>query len=431
MLTMHLIKRLMLLLAVMAVFTVLVSGPAAAADDSSGSTLPELIREALRNNPGLLAARGEAEAASNRPGSVSGYPDPRLSYSHFVESIETRLGPQSDLLQLVQPVPFPGKLSLKGEIASQETGILEDRAEKSELFVIRKIKEEYYTISGADEVLILLEREKEVLENIREVTQTRLEAGREYQHNLLKVEVELLKISEKRVEYSERKSSAVSEVMGLLNRPPENGLKIKTGFGKLPDEAVLESIISTSVNHPSLRFREGMVEKERMKLNLTRKKYLPDFSLGAGYRWIGESPMEIEDSGRDAWNISVGLTLPVWFGSIKSEVAERRGMVRVMELKYMAERTEQIRRIEVLRNKYRAAREIVQLYREELIPRAGQALESAREGYMSGKLGFIDILDSERLLINLRIKLAEKKAAAFRYLAVLEEVSGSALIPED
>jgi len=397
----------------------------------SALTLEDLIRQALGSNPDLLALREERESARFHPSSASAYPFPKLTYTHFLESVETRLGPQKDILQLMQPVPFPGKLSLKNEIASFDIDISGEKIKQAELAVIRRVKEAYYTLAGNVEVLGLLEQESKILHNIREITRVRLESGRGYQHHLLGIEVELLRIREKKMEYKEKRKSAVSVLKGLLDMPAEDSLEVITHKEALPSAAVPDSLFASAASNPGVRLMERLAEKERKKLDLARKGYLPDFTLGAGYIRIGEPSMDMPDSGRDAWNISVGMRLPLWFGSVRSEVAEERSMVRVMELRYRAERRDLVERIDLLRNRYRSAAEIAGLYRSELIPRAGQALQSAREGYLSGKIDYIEILDAQRQLISLKIKHAEKKAEAFINLAGLEEATGSRLIPEN
>ncbi|MBD3179665.1 MAG: hypothetical protein GF417_08650 [Candidatus Latescibacteria bacterium] len=403
-------------------------GFAGSATGDQALTLDDLIKRALGSNPGLLVLREEAESARFRPSSASTYPFPRLTYTHFLESVETRLGPQRDILQLMQPVPFPGKLSLKSEIASFDIDISGEKIKQAELAVIRRVKETYYTLAENLEVLGLLEKESKILDNIREITRVRLESGRGYQHHLLGIEVELLRIKEKKLEYEKKRNSAVSVLKGLLDMPAEESLEVITSKEALPVAAVPDSLFASAASNPGVLLMERLAEKERKKLDLARKGYLPDFTLGAGYIRIDESSMDVPDSGRDSWNISVGMSLPLWFGSVRSEVAESRSMVRVMELRYRAERRDLVERIDLLRNRYRAAAEIAGLYRSELIPRAGQALQSAREGYLSGKIDYIEILDAQRQLISLKIKYAERKAEAFIYLAGLEEATGSRLI---
>ena len=55
---------------------------ASAAAEERQSTLPALIREALRNNPEVLAAQKNYEAARQRPTQQSSLPDPTVSLGY-------------------------------------------------------------------------------------------------------------------------------------------------------------------------------------------------------------------------------------------------------------------------------------------------------------------------------------------------------------
>ncbi len=74
--------------------------------------LDDLLVQALRQNPELEAARLKWEAMQERPRIAGSLPDPMLSYGHFFQNVETRVGAQNQRIGLSQRIPFPGKLSL-------------------------------------------------------------------------------------------------------------------------------------------------------------------------------------------------------------------------------------------------------------------------------------------------------------------------------
>ena len=45
--------------------------------------------------------------------------DPKLSYRHFLEQVETQVGPQQYAIDISQPLPWLGKLRRQREVASQ------------------------------------------------------------------------------------------------------------------------------------------------------------------------------------------------------------------------------------------------------------------------------------------------------------------------
>ena len=89
-------------------------------------TLRELTSEAIRNNPEIVAAQKNVEAARQRPAQQSSLPDPMISLGYTsVGNPLPGAGLGSQVLSNIgilssQELPYPGKLKLKGEIASKE-----------------------------------------------------------------------------------------------------------------------------------------------------------------------------------------------------------------------------------------------------------------------------------------------------------------------
>jgi len=69
--------------------------------------------------------------------------------------------------------------------------------------------------------------------------------------------------------------------------------------------------------------------------------------------------------------------------------------------------------------------EQVELFEEVLIPQAEEALRSTESAYETGQLGALDLLDSERVLLELRLINARYYADYLRALANLERAIGT------
>jgi outer membrane protein TolC len=87
--------------------------------------LAALIRIAARRNPRLAAARSRWLAARERPAQARALPDPMLTYTEQFEPIQTRVGPLERSVMLTQPIPFPGRLSAAGLVASEQARVKE------------------------------------------------------------------------------------------------------------------------------------------------------------------------------------------------------------------------------------------------------------------------------------------------------------------
>src|ERR1035438_1890334 len=113
------------------------------------ASLSELMEEARRNNPDILAARRAWQAAAQIPTQVATMPDPTVSVQHLsVGSPRPFAGyGNSDFayigLGISQDLPYPGKLKLKGESAREDAAIARDKLDAVTRSVIEQVKEAY------------------------------------------------------------------------------------------------------------------------------------------------------------------------------------------------------------------------------------------------------------------------------------------------
>src|SRR5712692_10310780 len=94
-----------------------------AAHAVAAAPLSELLDEAGRNNPDIIAALRGWQAAAQIPSQVSTRPDPQVTVQHFsVGSPRPFAGYSNSEFAYIgfaisQDLPYPGKLKLKGEAA--------------------------------------------------------------------------------------------------------------------------------------------------------------------------------------------------------------------------------------------------------------------------------------------------------------------------
>jgi outer membrane protein TolC len=84
--------------------------------------------------------------------------------------------------------------------------------------------------------------------------------------------------------------------------------------------------------------------------------------------------------------------------------------------------------VDDIRNEVQAAyeqteesRQIVDLYKRKVVPAAQQNVEAARAGYEANNLGFLSLVESQRQLIDARMKQVEALADYHRRMAELQQ----------
>jgi outer membrane protein TolC len=171
----------------------------------------------------------------------------------------------------------------------------------------------------------------------------------------------------------------------------------------------------------------ALIERSERGIDLAKKDYWPDVAIGASYvNILGRDVLQPPaDNGRNALTVSVGVSIPLWREKYRAGVqrateetlAQRRNHEAVQNEVEFAVR-DQVVRLETLRGQ-------VRLFDTVLIPQAEEALRSTESAYQTGQVGVLDLLDSERVLLQVRLGNARQEADFLVALAELERAVGT------
>ncbi|NIR48232.1 TolC family protein [candidate division KSB1 bacterium] len=390
--------------------------------------LDELVREALENNPEIKSAESRWRAALQRPSQVSMLPDPMLSYTRFAQSVETRVGPQENVFTLSQRIPFPGKLGLKGKMADQEAVASEQRYEATKRDVIFKVKRAYYDLYWVDRSLEILSEYLAVLQDFTRVAEQKYATGQGIQANVLKSQVEISTIMERRLGFEKIRQGVVARINALLNRSQDTKLgkaaTIDTTRVRISEADLVDYALEQREELQSL---QAMIDKSEHMRSLAKREYLPDFNLQANYIDVSRGVSQAPDAGKNAWSVMVGLNLPIWIGKRNAAVREASELISSNRLAYENLQNRVKSEIKDYYYQLQITGKTLNLYEQGLITQAESSLESALASYQTGKLDFLNLLDAERMLLNLNLGYVKERSNYQKHLADLERALGGEL----
>jgi len=157
-----------------------------------------------------------------------------------------------------------------------------------------------------------------------------------------------------------------------------------------------------------------------LQKELAIRRNYPDLIAGLTYTAIGEEGALGQSAGDDAWGFKLGLNLPLWFGRNKARVRSSKLMI-VSREESLEETWNQIE--DKVRSTKKDLEEIYEtyiLYQEQLVQESEQMLASAFSAYETGKISFLDLLDSERMVVRVRLEFetveARRRIASARLL---------------
>jgi len=411
-------------------------------EDSSGATveqanlpelhLPALIALAIEENPELQAMRKEAEAKKAVIPQAKALLDPMLELrlSNLpADDLSLARDPMSGMeIMLRQAVPYPGKLALRGEIASAEAAMASQEYRDLLYEVVDMVKRAYYELWEAERALEITRLTQTSLQDIVKIAETKYAVGKGLQQDVLKAQVELSRLLDDLLMWQRMREGARAMLNKALGRPPQAPLG---PTGKVEKSALTLSLSDLQQKalqaRPWLRQSEFAVRRAQANEALARKDLKPDFEFGLGYMIRSTIPGQ-EMSGTDMVSASVAVNLPIYAARKQRKRIEEAGYdLEAARARQQAAATEIFSRLgDLLAQAERSGRQ-VDLFRQGIIPQAELAFESARAGYQVGKVDFLDLLDAQVKLYEYQLSYFRALAAYQRALAEIERTAGISL----
>jgi len=376
----------------------LMSTPVEVNDLADESTLDDYLAYAALHNPGLQAAFERWQAALSRISPAKALPDPRFTFSYFIEEVETRVGPQRRSLALMQTFPWLGKLKSRGDAAARAADAVEQEYEAARLNVFYEVKQayfEYYYLARAVETA---EENVQLLTYLEEVALTAYASGAGSHADVIKAQVELGRTEDLLRSLRDKRRPVMARLNAELNRPPDAVLPWPQPIEG--DQAVFgdEQLFAWLEESPRLRAADFAAQSRKAQWSLAKKLVIPDLALGV--KVIDTDPARmpgIEDSGKDPVVATFSVNLPLWFGKYRAEAREKKA---------------------------RDAERKIDLYGELLIPKAELHFEVTQQAFITGKANFLDLIDAQRTLLEFELAYERARADHQQKLAELEMLVG-------
>jgi cobalt-zinc-cadmium efflux system outer membrane protein len=387
--------------------------------------LSELIQEALDSNPQVKAAYDEWQASLEQIPQAKAFPDPMLSFAYFGQSIETKLGPQRNKLSLSQQIPFFGKLSLKESVARENSSILEVQYTRALADLAFQVKEAFYSLYWFEKAIDLSSEEKEILGRLARIAQKKYETGQASQQDVLKAHLELSRLSEKLITLKQGKNAVESRLNALLNRSADSL------FGRIGDVRDPHLVYNLSElnelaneNRPEMIQAQRSISKNEKNIELAKKNGWPDFTLMFEYIDIGAGTTSLSEDGRNAWAGAIGVNIPLWRGKYRAAEAEAAIRLTASQKRFEDVKNDTVARVNESYQEIKTFEEQLSLYKHSLIPQAVQTLKASEVGYIAGKVDFLNVLESERMIIQIKTGYFKTLSDSKKSVARLERLIG-------
>src|SRR5258708_7951100 len=284
--------------------------------------LRDLVSDALRRNPEVLAAQKKYEAARQRPAQERSLPDPMVSLGWNSTGNPLPLaGVGTDPVANIgfmasQEFPAPGKLRLRGEVALKEAQAEAQEFRAAELSVISRVKQAYFRLQHSYAEREVLERSRELLRTLLHVTEARYSVGKAAQADVFKAQTQITLMEARLVQVDRERRTREAEINSLLSRPHGSPVaRPPEPHMEAPAFSADDLVEKARIAAPMLARDQKMIERAGTALSLARKDYYPDVTLNGGYYYMGSmAPMYV---------VRADLKIPIHLGKTRAEGTER------------------------------------------------------------------------------------------------------------
>jgi len=404
---------------------------------NNDSELAVLIEEALERNPRVREAFFDYQSVLRRIPQVTALPDPVLAVTQHARTPETRVGPQTTIVSLSQKFPWFGKLSDQGKIVAKQAAVRDELYQARRAEVVRQVKLAYYDIGYIDRALAITHEEEELLKHYETLAQARYSQGVGLQQGVVKLQAEITRVLNRRQEFARQRVDAEA-VLNLLRDRPADGLVRGGKPGKRPIAAFDSADLYRTgrENRPEVKAAFLQIESQEKGIHLAQRQRMPDFTLGASWGNILGRRDEAgrlsppANNGKDVYSVTVGVNIPIFRSKYEAGIQEATERFSAAREGYRDAVNQVELSVRSIGFRLETIDEQIALFERALLPQTEQALRSVESAYATGSSGVLDLLDSERTLLEARLGLARLETDYMKALAEMERAIGSAF-PEE
>ncbi len=397
------------------------------AQPSDTVSLSSFINQALNANYKLKASRSSVQAANARIAQATMWEAPQVAVS-LMDNPLTSPYPLNGMereYSITQMIPFPGKNSSFENAAKANLAFAENVYGAEERATITEVKKQYAMIYSAQRRIEVNGANQELLKQMIASVRSKYSVGLASQADILRLEIELSKLENQRatLEHDIRVPEAMLNSLRAMapttpvGRIPEI---ILSPFILNRDELIAQSVLQRK----ELWAMKNELTMNAAELRMVQRERYPDLMVGGLYKEREGMP--------DTWELMLGISIPIapWVsGKIGGRIEEHEYKVQRSEA--LVSDMETMVRFEVIETwtKAKAHWEQAERYRTSIIPNAQQTLESLLSAYQTGKMDFLSLIDSFRMLQMYRMEYYMEVSDYLMHRYDLEKAAGAEFVP--
>lgn len=442
------------------------------------TSLDELIRLALANNPQLPIARENLEAARQRLSAARALSNPVLQ---VVPGFTGNEAARNEEIILSQPLDLFGRRGARSGVANAQVRLAESQNTLAERSLIVTVKNAAADLFAAQEAESLGEVQVEVAQLFRDAAARRAQLGDVPPVQVQRAELELLRTQNELSAAQAERLARRAGLNQLIGQAPETPLRvalpISTGFtdllrlrpapfrlnqGKVPSTGGASNIPATpplgdtpeipkgggtpaapqtpiignssqvgsdlvglraqllpgALQRPDIVGAQATLEARQAQIRVLKASRLPNIELQARRNSVF--------SGSSSVALRAVIVIPLFdYGSNQRERRALQAEVRSQEATIALLRSQAATQVEQALIRLQQQRLTVERYRADIVPQTLDLLRKTQIGYAQGASSYLEVLDAQRTLRAVQTEYLQALVGTRTSEAQLESALGA------
>lgn len=381
----------------------------------SSITLTDALKLALNANPDLAVVLREREAIGGVRLQAATRPNPSISTTME----DTRSSTRETTILLDQPIELGNKRDnrIKSADIRYEAVNTDITVKKSEVYA--DVMSAFYDVLTAQERLTLAKSSLEVARQAREAASKKVLAGK-----ISPVEETKSKVAESgiRIEVNQATSTlntARKRLTSLWGNPSPKFQLAEGRIENIDEIPSQQELISRLDNAPLIQRARMEIEIRQAQVNIENTKRTPDLTLSIGAK-------RNEELGLNQAVLGFSIPIPIFDrnqGNLQEAVSrtdKARDELASFKIQLEAQLNAAYERLNT-------AKQSVDTLQQDILPGAQSAFDAATKGFEFGKFNYLDVLDAQRTLFQVRLQYINALQEAHQASAEIKRILGDAM----
>ena len=329
-------------------------------------------------------------------------------------------------LTLAQQFPWFGTLRLRGEVAASDVQVALAELAAAQLDTVAAVKRAYYNLYAGLRAEEILAENRKILEDFRGIARERLSTGGTRQ-DVLRSEVLISELDRELANTRQVIASGRSALARQIHASPEADFRTLDELPVAGAPTEFERLYRLAVAaRPELQGRLAAVARDEKAVELARKRFYPNLTLGLTYMDMEKTNATTPRTASGFPNVGlfVGFNLPVYRNKYQAGVCEAQERSFADAKLYEAQRDETASEIQEFMVQVRTQQGVLSLLRDSILPRTKESFALARSDYARANVDYATVQSALREVLQVQLQITQIEAELAKAIASLERAVG-------